>query len=848
MDSRSKAREYSGVSEVLGMRQFLPAIEPLLNTSLDRFPDYVIKEHVESGNNGHLFRAFDRNTGSSLAFKIVPVENLPSDNSKREIHLDEARKANLVEHPSVVKYIDVFAQRIPQIGRHCVVFVCNFIKGKNLRKYVKKNREEIDIPFVESFLRTIFELLFELQQRGLHHGDLHAGNVIVATPEYDLYQQPRFLVTDFGVRDVTGTGSHANDFLYLAAILKSLLETIDYRQCSGRDRFVFDVFLKEYLGRHLLETDSSADEMACNPREMLAKMDGLDDQYRRLKFQDPQSGLSSPFDYPNCEQIGNSNLLLKSLYSERPLGLVEIQKRSNSILTGPRGCGKTTVFRALSLDYLASVDADAPDLMKYIGVYYRCDDLYFSFPRYNVPDRTEAQDIPVHFLTVTLLAIALENISIWAMKHYEKEWTEKEGKLVRALYEVFDWAPNVSPSGNRIPSLINRLKGKERRRSARKHRVAHKKSEPIEGYFGPGIIFDACRTIRDMVSFLGDRHFYFFIDDYSHPKITMQLQENLNRMVMHRNPDVFFKLSTESPVSFSRRDIDGKEYVESREYDLLNLGLRYISSDTSVILEFLEDLFFKRFREVHGYPVQSLKSLLGSIPRNENETARAFRSKSGQDNYAGIETIAAMCSGDIHYMIRLVGSMVEDFGGQSELISTGSGAVIPPLKQHESIRAAAGSFMEAVRMLPRNGQKLADIVTAFGTVAHSYLIHENSGNQTGLPPHQASRIEPYEPLRLTEEARELLEELLRYSIFIEDPRGKSRRGKIVPRLYLRRYLVPHFQLTFSRRDSLLLENWEVETMLCRPIDFENDKRLRSKADAVRRRGRDPSQRRLFSDE
>ena len=141
-----------------------------------------------------------------------------------------------------------------------------------------------------------------------------------------------------------------------------------------------------------------------------------------------------------------------------------------------------------------------------------------------------------------------------------------------------------------------------------------------------------------------------------------------------------------------------------------------------------------------------------------------------------------MCSGDIHYMIRLVSRMVEDYGGRDRLAASDATPRIPLRRQHDSIRAAAGAFMESVRTLPRWGTQLADVVTAFGNVAHSYLMYETAKNETSQPPHQASRIEPYDALHLSDDAREILHELLRYSVLIEDPRGMSRRGKIVPSL------------------------------------------------------------------
>ena len=818
------------------MRRNLPSIDCFIGITTDRFPNHKIVQYIDSGNNGRLFRAFDSTTGNNLAFKFVPVENLPDSYERQNNHLNEAKKANLIDHRSVVKYYDVFLYEDTKNHIRCVVFVCDYIKGQNLRSYIKEHGSNINIAFVETFLRTMFELLYELQERNLQHGDLHAGNVLVATSEYDVYGRPGFRVTDFGVRELTGHSAHGNDYFYVAEILGQLLEKIKYNDCEGRDRYAYDILGNDFLRRHLIDTDGTADQLANNPQGLLKKLDDIDDQYRAAKTV-PATKLQSPFDYPNCEQIGNSHLLLQNLYSDRLLGLAEIQNRSHLILTGPRGCGKTTVFRALSLEYLASTDNDAPEDLPYIGIYYRCDDLYFSFPRYEIPDRREALDVPVHFLTVTLLAVALEQVSVWAKKHFLKEWERQEEKLVAELWKLFEWTPPDDPAANQLPTLLHRLRAKERKRAARKQRFVNVPTEPIENYLGPRTIFDACRLIREKLPFLDQRQFYFFVDDYSHPKITKALQANLNRLVLHRNPDVFFKLSTESPVSFAREDVDGKQYVESREYDLLNLGLRYIASESEQTLEFLEDLFARRFQEVENYPVKTLEELLGSTPRNENRTARAFREKRDRGQYAGKETVAAMCSGDIHYMIRLVGNMVEDFGGREALTNAKSRPPISAQLQHDSIRAAAGSFIESVRTLPRCGQRLANIVSAFGSVAHSYLLYETSSNQKGNPPHQLSRIEPYEPLNLSSEARDILDELLRYSIFIEDPRGMSRRRKTVPRFYLRRYLIPHFQLTFSRRDSLQLENKHIEALLCDPQKFQDQWRLRSNEDAARRRGR-----------
>lgn len=396
---------------------------------MPRFPDYEIEEHIASGNNGHLFRAYNRQTESSLAFKVVPVENLPKDRNQ-EAHLTEAKKANMLDNLTVVRYHDVFWHTDQTIGFQGVVFVCDYVNGMNLRTYMKNHHSDINIDFVKLFLRTMLGLLYELQRRQSSHGDLHAGNILVAQSEYDIDDRTTFRVTDFGVQQFSGKARHDTDYLFIAETLRDLLDCVDYRSCDGSDRYAYNVLRDDFLRRHLMETDPTADNLASDPRALVVKLDSIDSSYEKTIVNEDHK-LVTPFDYPNCEQMGNSHLLLRSLYSDRLLGLSEIRARLNLVLTGPRGCGKTTVFRALSLEYLTSIQDDHPQNIKYIGIYYRCDDLYFAFPRYRLPDSSDAFDIPMHYLVATLVATMLENIVAWAWQYFRDEFTKNNVDLLR---------------------------------------------------------------------------------------------------------------------------------------------------------------------------------------------------------------------------------------------------------------------------------------------------------------------------------------------------------------------------------------------------------------------------------
>ena len=812
------------------MRRHLPPRNHFLGKTFPFLPHHQVAEHIGSGFNGHVYRLHADNINSDLALKVVPTENLPADEEGRERYLTEAKKANVLHNQCVVRYQDVRHWYDEQLARTFVVFICEYVHGQSLERYLKTNRRDIDVSVIEDFLRTMFSLLHELKERGISHGDLHAGNVLVSRSPFDLTEHIQFRVTDFGVADVTAT-DHNSDFLFVAGILEKLLQCIDYQQHDARDRFAFNILRNDFLGRHLIETNPLADSLAGNPREMLQKLNTIDTLFGDAKRKHTVTEMLTPFDYPNCEQMGNAHLLLKNLYSDRLLGLAEIQAKCNLVLTGPRGCGKTTVFRALSLEYAISVDVDYPSDVHFIGVYYRCDDLYFSFPRYELPDREAAFDIPMHFLVVSLMIETLRQVRQWGMRHFQRDLEQREASVVGTLREILGLRPANQAMSPGLRAVVSELT-KQRDRAAKKQRFCHVPTVPIEGYLGPDSLFRCCRELRSGFPFLGDRPFFFFIDDYSTPKISAALQQNLNRLVMHRHSDAFFKISTESPISFEQHDVDGKQYLEKREYELLNLGLRYLSDDGRQVRDFLEDLFSRRFRRVAGFPCESIVELLGDSPRNENEAARQFRKGKRQGAYHGIQTITAMCSGDIHYMIRLVGRMVEDVGGAGWMGSRTTVPRIPPTSQSRTIRAAAGEFMDSVRTLPGRGDELAMVVSAIGNVARSYMHYRNAGNDKGTPPHQASRIEPYEALQLSQDANDILGDLIRFSILLIDPRGKSRRGAVVPRYYLRRYLIPHFNLTFSKRDSIQLENKDIELLLLDPREFEKVKRLKKETSTL----------------
>lgn len=78
--------------------------------------------------------------------------------------------------------------------------------------------------------------------------------------------------------------------------------------------------------------------------------------------------------------MGDSFELIEQLYSHNYPGYSQVQSKTNTILTGPRGCGKTTILKNMALETkIESGSITTPDGIDFIGVYYPCRDLYFAF-------------------------------------------------------------------------------------------------------------------------------------------------------------------------------------------------------------------------------------------------------------------------------------------------------------------------------------------------------------------------------------------------------------------------------------------------------------------------------------
>jgi serine/threonine protein kinase len=791
--------------------------------------NYEIDQYIAHGSMGVLFHAIRKDVGDEAACKIIPQKRLQLGWENELVKL-----VKLTDIPQVVQYKAhdaVFVENVPQA---CILY--QFIHGMNLREYERDCPQLITLEFVEMLLKELLEVLQALKETNVAHGDLHEGNIMVANPDPRfIVQKPRIKVTDFGIGTSNLSKAPRDDYQDVAMVCSTLLRKyVDPAKLEGEDRYFRSRLLTDFLEKQLVETNITIGDFVRNPVKLMENLNEIRAQYKRIEATGTRSKLEKPFDYLSCEHFGDSFELLQKLYSRNFPGYQELDRRINTILTGPRGCGKTTVFKNLSLKtQLLGKEHTLPE--DFIGIYYHCSDLSFAFP-YTIEKLGDSEQKTItHYFNLALLCEILDTLVI-ADEHdlrVQQEALDRLQGFIQGWLMTYRNPPVGTSVLRHLLSLMVAVK-EEFRDNVDKCGMDTEKW-PAEicsmSLLPQDFIMRLCRLLRDCIPWVKETPFYFFLDDYSLPKVSREVQFTLHNFILNRYSELFFKISTESIISFLPQDAKGKLFEEGREYEVIDLGDYFLHASGETKQEFMAEVVNNRLKnaEEFEWECRSIQDLMGDASyKTYVELAEAI--KSGKTvRYSGWKTIVDLCSGDIANILRLIRNIfsLSALRGMPEL-------PISDEIQDQSIRETSGEFLEKLKAIPDTGPQIVRIVQAFGEVANHYLKTRRSKNVRTNPPYQAFRIELLETPRLEvgPPDKELVKEplgmapqklyndLVKYGVFIRDVKGKSQRGSVVPRLYLRRLLIPTFLLTPNKRDHIRVDAKEFKMLLTEPEKFK----------------------------
>jgi len=471
---------------------------------------------------------------------------------------------------------------------------------------------------------------------------------------------------------------------------------------------------------------------------------------------------------------------------------------------------------------------------QFVGFYLNCRDLVEAFPW--LPSRLDqaTQQQVTHYFHLAWLSEILKTLTV----------ADRDG------FSAFQWLDGFMggtfpgrytslPEGADVTAHAGALVEAEKERC----RIAPLgKTEGLaEWPLARPDFLDALQLqLESHVPWIGERPLYLFLDDYTIPIITREVQRALNPIIFKRRSRLFFKVSTEAANSFERRGLRGKPLELHQDFELIDLATESLHQSQKDKADLLDKIFRPR---IDRHPLLKgmglgLKDVLGEMPTSNNELARRMRKQANHAKprqrilYHGAEVFAGMWASDIRIMIQMFADMLREANGD---LKKGK-RIVDKSIQNKIYRSAGGEFLGfaealnnpavwekgAVPSTPRDpyGKHLRDIVEAFIQVSRYELTSGDLVKNEGIRnPRQAFRLEIIDKFELPDDADAYFQGLVRWHIFLQDWRGKSVRGMITPRLYLNRILIPFAQLTFSSRDNIHLCSDDFERLLRDPQNF-----------------------------